>query len=199
MSPERRHRRLQSARRIEQHDAIAGADAAALQLLNTGGVAGRALGAKVQSSLAGDLRPRGGDGGVIDGDREADAFSDRREDEPIAERFRHTDAVHLGIGVGPRLGDLVRARFEGADDRAATGRLDRNHARQRARDPAQRLQFLEALQLDHVGDKALFVFFAPWNVALCGAMLTKHATGTAFRNTQLVTHLINATPTTRGA
>ena len=54
-------------------------------------------------------------------------------------------------------------------------------------------------QLDHVGDKALFVFSAPWNMALCGAMLTKHTTGTAFRNTQLVTHLINATPTTRGA
>jgi len=47
-------------------------------------------------------------------------------------------------------------------------------------------------QFGHVADKALFV-------ALCGAMLTKYATGTAFGNTQLVTHLINATPTTRGA
>ena len=51
-------------------------------------------------------------------------------------------------------------------------------------------------QFDHVGDKTLFVIFAPWNVALCGAMLTKHATGTAFRNPQSVTHLINAAPTT---
>ncbi len=49
-------------------------------------------------------------------------------------------------------------------------------------------------QFGHVADKALFVFFAPWIVALCGAMLTKYATGTAFGNTQLVTHLINATP-----
>lgn len=54
-------------------------------------------------------------------------------------------------------------------------------------------------QFDHVGNKALFVLFAPWDVALCGAMLTKYATGTAFGNTQLVTYLINATSTTQGA
>ena len=55
------------------------------------------------------------------------------------------------------------------------------------------------VQLDHVGNKPIFVFCAPWNVALCGAMLTKYATGTAFGSTQLLTYLINATPTTRGA
>jgi hypothetical protein len=36
-------------------------------------------------------------------------------------------------------------------------------------------------------------------MALCGAMLTKHTTGTAFRNTQLITHLINASAAARGA
>ena len=56
-----------------------------------------------------------------------------------------------------------------------------------------------AMLFDHVGNKAFLVFFAPWSVALCGAMLTKYATGTGFGNTQSVTHLINATPTTRGA
>jgi hypothetical protein len=30
-------------------------------------------------------------------------------------------------------------------------------------------------------------------------MLTKHTTGTAFRNTQLITHLINASAAARGA
>ena len=29
-------------------------------------------------------------------------------------------------------------------------------------------------QLDHVGDKAFFVFLAPRHMALCGTMLTKH-------------------------
>jgi len=54
-------------------------------------------------------------------------------------------------------------------------------------------------QFDHVGNKAFFVFSAPGHMALCGAMLTKHTTGTAFRNTQLVAHLINAPAATRGA
>ena len=36
-------------------------------------------------------------------------------------------------------------------------------------------------QFGHVADKALFVFFAPWIVALCGAMLTKYATGAGVR------------------
>jgi hypothetical protein len=55
------------------------------------------------------------------------------------------------------------------------------------------------VRFDHVFDKAFFVFSAPGRVALCGAMLTKHVTGPAFRNTQLVAHLINAPAATRGA
>jgi hypothetical protein len=35
-------------------------------------------------------------------------------------------------------------------------------------------------QLDHISDKALFIFSAPGHVALCSAMLTKYAAGTAF-------------------
>jgi hypothetical protein len=54
-------------------------------------------------------------------------------------------------------------------------------------------------QFDHVLDKAFFVFSAPRHVALCGAMLTKHAAGPAFGNTQLVAHLINAPAATCGA
>jgi hypothetical protein len=54
-------------------------------------------------------------------------------------------------------------------------------------------------QFDHVFNKAFFVFSAPGHVALCGAMLTKYATGTAFRNTQLFAHLIYAPAATRGA
>ena len=37
-------------------------------------------------------------------------------------------------------------------------------------------------KLDHISDKALFIFSAPGHVALCSAMLTKYATGPAFRN-----------------
>jgi hypothetical protein len=54
-------------------------------------------------------------------------------------------------------------------------------------------------QFDHLGNKAFFVCSAPRHMALCGAMLTKHTTGTAFRNTQLITHLINASAAARGA
>jgi hypothetical protein len=36
-------------------------------------------------------------------------------------------------------------------------------------------------------------------MALCGAMLTKHTTGTAFRNTKRIAHLINASAAARGA
>jgi hypothetical protein len=54
-------------------------------------------------------------------------------------------------------------------------------------------------QLDHILHKPFFVCSAPRHMALCGAMLTKHTTGTAFRNTKRIAHLINASAAARGA
>ena len=56
-----------------------------------------------------------------------------------------------------------------------------------------------ASQLDHIGNKAFFILAAPCYMTLRGAVLTKYATGSAFRNAQLITNLINALTTTCGA
>jgi hypothetical protein len=53
-----------------------------------------------------------------------------------------------------------------------------------------------ARKLNHICDQSFFVFSAPWNASLCCAMLSEHATGPAFENTQLVTNSIDTLPTT---
>jgi hypothetical protein len=47
-------------------------------------------------------------------------------------------------------------------------------------------------QFDHIFDETFFVFIALWKMTLRGAILTKYTTGSAFRDTKPVTHLINA-------
>jgi len=53
-------------------------------------------------------------------------------------------------------------------------------------------------KLNHIWDQSFFVFSAPWNASLSCAMLSEHATGPAFENTQLFTNSIDTLPTTRG-
>jgi hypothetical protein len=70
---------------------------------------------------------------------------------------------------------------------------------QQGRDPAITIAAILAGQFNHIRNQALFVFPVPWRMSLCGSMLFKSTTSPTFRNTQLVTHPINALPATCGA
>jgi hypothetical protein len=48
-----------------------------------------------------------------------------------------------------------------------------------------------ASQFDHISYKAFLVFTGRWNMALCGSVLAKHATGSTFGDAQLVTYAVN--------
>jgi hypothetical protein len=54
-------------------------------------------------------------------------------------------------------------------------------------------------KFDHISNETFFIFSAPGHMTLCSAMLTKYAAGTAFRDAQPATHLINALAATCGA
>ena len=70
---------------------------------------------------------------------------------------------------------------------------------QQCRDAAIAIATILPCQLDHVGDETLLVFSASGNMTLCRTVLTKHATGTAFRDAKPVTYKVNVVSSARRA
>ena len=79
---------------------------------------------------------------VVDQGAEAAGFVKYVQYQGTAERVRHAHTVNLGRDVVPGL-DLAFIGVEGFDDRTAAGGLHRDHARQRAVQPANLLEFIE--------------------------------------------------------
>ena len=92
---------------------------------------------------------------VGDGQRSPSAFADRAQNQKVANRSWHAQAVGNRRRAFPRL-RLLGALLERADDRRAVLGLDRHHPRPAAgADPANPLDFLEGFpHADHAGAAA---------------------------------------------
>jgi hypothetical protein len=129
---------------VEQDHAVVRRELAARLELAGGGDAGTALRSHEQALGGGRFLDAGDDLGLGHRDRRAVALSDCAQDQEVAERFRHAQAVGVGGGAFPE-GRVGLAFEEGLDDRSAALRLDRVHAGPLPTHEAHRLHLGEGL------------------------------------------------------